>query len=133
MKKLLAELEGEVNRRAQFRTAICLIEGGEKRLFEGIVKGVIIEEKRGLSGFGYDPVFVPEGYEETFAEMGNEEKTASAIVPVRFSNFVRISSVKRMNRLRLIEEATAKYFGGSTPVLWLKYSSTSAGVLQYFT
>ena len=74
MKKLLAELEGEVNRRAQFRTAICLIEGGEKRLFEGIVKGVIIEEKRGLSGFGYDPVFVPEGYEETFAEMGNEEK-----------------------------------------------------------
>lgn len=121
MKKLLAELEGEVNRRAQFRTAICLIEGGEKRLFEGIVKGVIIEEKRGLSGFGYDPVFVPEGYEETFAEMGNEEKTASAIVPVRFSNFVRISSVKRMNRLRLIEEATAKYFGGSTAVLYLKY------------
>ena len=52
----------------------CLIEGGEKHLFEGIVKGSIIEEKRGDSGFGYDPIFVPEGYTETFAEMGNEEK-----------------------------------------------------------
>ena len=74
MKKLLAELEGEENRKAQFRTAICLIEGGEKHLFEGIVKGEIIREKKGSSGFGYDPVFVPEGYAETFAEMGAEEK-----------------------------------------------------------
>ena len=74
MKKLLAELSGETNRKAQFRTAICLIEGGTEHLFEGIVKGRIIEEKRGGSGFGYDPVFVPEGYDETFAEMGNEEK-----------------------------------------------------------
>ena len=74
MKKLLAELSGETNRKAQFRTAICLIEGGTEHLFEGIVKGRIIEEKRGGSGFGYDPVFVPEDYDETFAEMGNEEK-----------------------------------------------------------
>lgn len=74
MKKLLKELEGENDRRAQFRTVICLIEGGKEYFFEGIVKGGIIEEKRGASGFGYDPVFVPEGYEETFAEMGNEEK-----------------------------------------------------------
>lgn len=74
MKKLLVELEGKTNRKAQFRTAICLIEGGTERLFEGVVKGEIIEKKRGCSGFGYDPVFVPEGYTETFAEMGNEEK-----------------------------------------------------------
>ena len=74
MKKLLSELKGIANRNARFRTAICLIESGEKRLFEGIVNGSIIEEKRGDSGFGYDPIFVPEGYTETFAEMGNEEK-----------------------------------------------------------
>lgn len=74
MKKLLKELEGENDRRAQFRTVICLIEDGKEHFFEGIVKGGIIEEKRGASGFGYDPVFVPEGYEETFAEMGGEEK-----------------------------------------------------------
>ncbi|WP_072531378.1 non-canonical purine NTP diphosphatase [Bacteroides ilei] len=74
MKKLLKELEGGNDRRAQFRTVICLIEDGKEHFFEGIVKGGIIEEKRGASGFGYDPVFVPEGYEETFAEMGGEEK-----------------------------------------------------------
>lgn len=74
IKKLLAELNGVTDRKARFRTAICLIEGGEKHLFEGIVKGEIIEDKRGNSGFGYDPVFVPEGYAETFAEMGNDEK-----------------------------------------------------------
>ena len=74
MKKLLAELQGKQDRSAQFRTAICLIEGGVEHLFGGIVKGRIIEEKRGGSGFGYDPVFVPEGYSGTFAEMGNEEK-----------------------------------------------------------
>lgn len=74
MRKLLKELDGEQNRKAQFRTAICFIEQGEEHLFEGIVKGSIIEQKRGASGFGYDPVFMPEGYEETFAEMGNAEK-----------------------------------------------------------
>ena len=74
MKKLLKELSGETNRKAQFRTAICLIEGGEEHLFEGVVKGEIIEEKRGNSGFGYDPVFVPEGLSQTFAELGAEIK-----------------------------------------------------------
>lgn len=74
MKKLLAEMEGKENRKARFRTAICLIEDGKEHLFEGIVNGEIIQERRGGSGFGYDPVFVPEGYTETFAEMGNDEK-----------------------------------------------------------
>ena len=74
MKKLLSEMKGKENRKARFRTAICLIEGGKEHLFEGIVNGEIIEERRGGEGFGYDPVFVPEGYSETFAEMGSDEK-----------------------------------------------------------
>ena len=60
MKKLLEHLKGKTIREAQFRTAICLIENGEEHLFEGLVKGKIIEEKRGEAGFGYDPVFVPD-------------------------------------------------------------------------
>ena len=71
---LLKNLEGETNRRARFRTAICLIEGGEERLFEGIVEGHIIDHESGTEGFGYDPLFVPEGYDCTFAEMSAEEK-----------------------------------------------------------
>lgn len=74
MQKLLKELEGKENRKAQFRTAICLIMESKEYLFEGIVKGYIIEEKRGGSGFGYDPIFVPEGYNQTFAELGNDVK-----------------------------------------------------------
>lgn len=74
MQKLLRELKGKENRKAQFRTAICLIMNGKEYLFEGIVKGKIIEEKRGVTGFGYDPIFVPEGYDLTFAELGNDIK-----------------------------------------------------------
>ena len=74
MQKLLQNMQGVQNRKAQFRTAICLILDGKKHLFEGIVKGEIIKEKRGSSGFGYDPILVPEGYTKTFAEMGNETK-----------------------------------------------------------
>ena len=74
MQKLLKELEGKENRKAQFRTAICLIMEGKEYLFEGIVKGAIIEEKRGGAGFGYDPIFVPEGHDQTFAELGNDIK-----------------------------------------------------------
>ena len=76
MKKLLAELEGKENRKAQFRTAICLIEGGEKHLFEGIVKGEIIREKKGSSGFGYDPVFFLPELGKTYAELTPAEKNA---------------------------------------------------------
>ena len=74
MQKLLHELEDKENRKAQFRTAICLILEGKEYLFEGIVKGEIIKEKRGGAGFGYDPIFVPEGHELTFAELGNNIK-----------------------------------------------------------
>ena len=74
MQKLLKELAGKENRKAQFRTVICLIRNGKEHLFEGIVKGEIIQEKRGGAGFGYDPIFVPEGYDLTFAELGNDVK-----------------------------------------------------------
>lgn len=74
MQKLLHNLEGKNNRKAQFRTAICLIMDDEQHLFEGICRGEIIKEKRGGAGFGYDPIFVPEGYTETFAELGNDIK-----------------------------------------------------------
>ena len=74
MLKLLHELDGKENRKAQFRTAISLILDGKEYFFEGVIKGEIIKEKRGDSGFGYDPVFMPEGYDRTFAELGNDIK-----------------------------------------------------------
>lgn len=74
MLKLLHELDGKENRKVQFRTAISLILDGKEYLFEGVIKGEIIKEKRGDSGFGYDPVFMPEGYDRTFAELGNDIK-----------------------------------------------------------
>ncbi len=74
MQKLLKEMEEKNNRKAQFRTVISLIEKGEEKLFEGIVRGEITREKRGNSGFGYDPVFQPEGFDVTFAEMGSDVK-----------------------------------------------------------
>ncbi len=73
-KKVLAELEGKENRNAKFRTVICLKLNGETHFFSGEVKGRIIDENRGSKGFGYDPIFIPEGYEESFAEMGDELK-----------------------------------------------------------
>ena len=74
MEKLLRELDGKPNRRARFRTVISLLIDGKEFLFEGSVQGKIIEERRGSAGFGYDPIFVPDGYDETFAELGNEIK-----------------------------------------------------------
>lgn len=67
--KLLAALTGISNRRAQFRTVVSLILNGKTYFFEGIVKGRIIAEERGVGGFGYDSVFVPDGYDKTFAEL----------------------------------------------------------------
>ena len=72
--KLLKELEGKENRNAQFRTVIALIIDGKKYVFEGKIKGVITTSARGNSGFGYDPVFQPEGYDKTFAELTLADK-----------------------------------------------------------
>ena len=76
MQKLLHNLTGKNNRNAQFRTVIALIIKGEEKLFNGIVKGTIAEEKKGDSGFGYDPIFIPEGYSESFAQMSSEAKNS---------------------------------------------------------
>ena len=73
-RKLLAELHDKENRAARFRTVIALIQGTDEHLFEGIVEGHITTEERGTEGFGYDPVFAPEGGEKTFAELGVEAK-----------------------------------------------------------
>ena len=67
--KVLLEMTGKSNRRARFRTVICLILEGKEYYFEGIVNGKLLAERRGVSGFGYDPIFVPGGFEQTFAEM----------------------------------------------------------------
>lgn len=69
VRKLLADLKGEPNRNAQFRTVISLIIDGVESQFEGIIRGRIIDELRGENGFGYDPIFVPDGYSKTFAEL----------------------------------------------------------------
>lgn len=74
MDKLLHELEDKENRRARFRTIIALLYEGGEYLFEGTVNGHIIKEKKGAAGFGYDPVFMPEGHTETFAELGDDTK-----------------------------------------------------------
>lgn len=74
MEKLLAEMKDTENRRAQFRTVIALRCNGENHLFEGVIRGSIIREKKGNEGFGYDPIFMPEGYDKTFAELGTEVK-----------------------------------------------------------
>lgn len=73
---LLRNLEGEANRRARFRTVIALILDGEEHLFEGTVEGRIVEAPRGAEGFGYDPLFQPDGHDKTFAEMDAAEKNA---------------------------------------------------------
>ncbi|MBQ5875395.1 MAG: RdgB/HAM1 family non-canonical purine NTP pyrophosphatase [Alistipes sp.] len=73
---LLERMEGIEARGAQFRTAIALIIGGKEYLFEGIVRGHITTEEKGEGGFGYDPLFVAEGCEQSFAEISAEEKNA---------------------------------------------------------
>lgn len=76
MDKLLLALQGTENRAAQFRTVIALVINGEELLFDGVIKGKIIDEKRGVDGFGYDPIFMPDGYDQTFAELGNGVKNS---------------------------------------------------------
>tara|TARA_R110002049_G_scaffold213244_3_gene384576 strand:+ start:232 stop:810 length:579 start_codon:yes stop_codon:yes gene_type:complete len=72
--KLLVEMKGKPDRAAQFRTVLALVTDGQEHTFEGICKGEIISEEKGTAGFGYDPVFQPEGYQTTFAEFDASEK-----------------------------------------------------------
>ena len=74
MNKVLANLDGKTDRSARFRTVICLILGGKEYFFEGEIKGEILTSRVGEQGFGYDPIFKPEGYQLTFAQMTVEQK-----------------------------------------------------------
>lgn len=76
MAKVLSELKEIENRTAQFRAVICLIFQGKTHFFEGVVKGSISLQKKGEGGFGYDPIFIPEGYDQTFAELPETVKLA---------------------------------------------------------
>ena len=76
MEKVLTLLQGIDNRSARFRTVIALVADDEEHIFEGEIAGRIIDERRGKGGFGYDPIFVPEGSELTFAEMGDDMKNS---------------------------------------------------------
>jgi XTP/dITP diphosphohydrolase len=74
MNKVLAAMSGIENRKARFRTVIALVEQGKVTAFEGEIRGLITREKHGEKGFGYDPIFLPEGHDRTFAEMELAEK-----------------------------------------------------------
>lgn len=74
IQKVLEKMKGKVNRKACFRTVISLVEHGNISIFAGEINGIITRDKRGQSGFGYDPIFQPEGYKKTFAEMLLSEK-----------------------------------------------------------
>lgn len=75
IEKVLKNLKDETNRKANFKTVICLNIDGQQHLFTGIINGKIIDEKIGDNGFGYDPIFVADGYQKTFAELSMEEKS----------------------------------------------------------
>lgn len=89
--KLLAEMKGVNNRKARFRCVIAYVSDGVVQTFEGIVNGKITQEKAGSGGFGYDPVFIPDGYRQTFAELKPEIKNKishRAIAVMKFYDFL---------------------------------------------
>jgi XTP/dITP diphosphohydrolase len=88
MAKLLDKLGSQTNRSARFRTVIAFIHLGKEYFFEGIVEGSIIEHQKGTEGFGYDPIFVPHGYQHTFAEMPLSEKNKISHRARAFSKFI---------------------------------------------
>ena len=92
--KLLRELEGKDNRRARFRTVISLIQGGVERQVEGTVEGMIATEESGNEGFGYDPLFIPDGHTRTFADLSAEEKNAISHRARAVANLVKLLTEK---------------------------------------
>jgi XTP/dITP diphosphohydrolase len=92
IRKVLDKMGGIQNRYARFRTVIALVENGKLTTFEGVINGWITETKKGFNGFGYDPVFQPEGFEKTFAEMSHAEKNVishRALAIHKFVNYLR--------------------------------------------
>jgi XTP/dITP diphosphohydrolase len=86
--KLLREMEGKSYRKARFRTVIAFVEGGNEYVFEGVCEGEITRQHKGEKGFGYDPVFQPEGYDQTFAELSAEEKNRISHRGLAFQKFL---------------------------------------------
>lgn len=99
MDKVLRELEGLTNRNARFRTVISLIINGQEVQFEGVAQGRIIHEKRGTEGFGYDPIFLPDGYEQTFAEMNLPIKNQ---VSHRFKAFSKLMGYLNTSSMAMV-------------------------------
>jgi XTP/dITP diphosphohydrolase len=94
MVKLLSLMEKENNRGASFKTVICLVQKGKANYFEGMILGSISRAPKGTNGFGYDPVFIPEGFSKTFAELSTEEKNSlshRAIAVKRMKDFLLMS------------------------------------------
>jgi XTP/dITP diphosphohydrolase len=91
IEKLLRELSSETNRKAHFKTVMALIINHEKHLFEGTIKGTITREKRGTNGFGYDPVFIPDGYDKTFAEMSFDQKSSISHRAIALNKLIAFS------------------------------------------
>ncbi len=88
MNKLLLELQNKSNRKARFKTIISLVIDSKEQLFEGIINGTIINEKRGANGFGYDPLFVPDGYDKTFAELDSSIKNTISHRAIAFKKLI---------------------------------------------
>lgn len=97
MAKLLLKLGNTDHRSARFRTVIALIEGGTVHEFEGRVEGRITLQKQGTGGFGYDPIFVPEGYEQSFSELGAEKNKIShrARAVAKLCDYLKEEKVKQ--------------------------------------
>jgi XTP/dITP diphosphohydrolase len=94
MNLVLKKMMGETNRKARFRTVIALLEEGKLSTFQGEIKGTITHEKHGKKGFGYDPIFKPEGYEKTFAEMTLEEKNKISHRALAINAFLKHYSIR---------------------------------------
>jgi len=88
LQKLLQEILRKADRRARFKTVICFLKDDEPLFFEGVVEGKVIDTPKGAEGFGYDPVFIPEGYQQTFAEMDLELKNKISHRGKAFEKFV---------------------------------------------
>lgn len=86
---LLKNMEGQKNRKAQFRTVATFIVENTPHIFSGVVRGEIIEKKKGTEGFGYDPIFIPAGFSTTFAEMTNKEKALVSHRGIAISKFTK--------------------------------------------
>ncbi len=88
IQKLISDLYDVTNRKAYFKTVIAIIIDGKEQLFEGIINGHIITEKRGNNGFGYDPIFMPDGYDKTFSEMNLATKNAISHRAIAFKKVI---------------------------------------------